>query len=506
MATVFAGYPSIFVYEKPQSATATSNQKIADRKKHLLWGDEIELVLDSSGQPVRDQGWLKISSRNTVGWVKETEVQPERLLEVNFVDCGQGDSQFLVTPENKIVLVDTGQYDHLFRFLRYRYIAQPYGTQTVPSVHFDAAVISHFDADHYQGLRYLLESPNFTFSCIYHNGVVERAGDKELGSTAKYYGRYYLTDVVANQDRLVEIINDPTLFGRKENLALLRDAINTGRVGDIRMICSDDQYLPGFDGSASASKVEIQVLGPAPEKNPVGKRILRSFSSTGKTKNGHSVVLLVKYGQVKLMLAGDLNDAAEQYLLKRYSGSTLNPEIPEKLEKMAEKCRPIFGADVFKFPHHGSNDFCRSFMKSVDPAATVVSSGDEESYCHPRAETLGAIGKLSRGDWPMIFSTELARSSSDKRIQPQEVIGHYLDLKQKIASASTEKIKAKSELELKKLLSPERTVSVYGMINVRTDGNRVVIAQKLEKKAGNKTAWDIHLLEPDSQGVLVSVM
>jgi beta-lactamase superfamily II metal-dependent hydrolase len=506
MTTVFAGYPSIFVYAKPQPEKATTNQQIADRKKHLLWGDEIELLTDQTGQPVKDQGWLKISSRNTIGWVRENDIQTDRLLEVNFVDCGQGDSQFLVTPENKIVLVDSGQYDHLYRFLRYRYISQPYGTQTVPEVHFDAAVISHFDADHYQGLRYLLESPNFTFQSIYHNGVVERAGGDELGPTQKYYGRYYLTDVVADQDRLVEIINDPALFGRKENLALLRDAINTGRVGDIRMICSEDQHLPGFDGSAVGSQVEIQVLGPVPEKNPGGKRILRSFSSTGKTKNGHSVVLLVKYGQVKIMLAGDMNDAAEQYLLKAYSGSSMDPEIPEKLDKMAETCRPIFGADIFKFPHHGSNDFCRSFMKSIDPAATVVSSGDEESYCHPRAEALGAIGKLSRGDWPMIFSTELARSSSDKRIQPQEVIGHYLDLKQKIASAPTEESKSKYELELKKLLSPERTVSVYGMINVRTDGNRVVIAQKLEKKAGNKTAWDIHQLEPDSNGVLVSVM
>ena len=206
------------------------------------------------------------------------------------------------------------------------------------------------------------------------------------------------------------------------------------------------------------------------------------------------------------MLASNMNDASEQYLLELYSGSTLDPEIPEKLDMIVEASRPIFGADIFKFPHHGSNDICRSFMKSIDPAATVVSSGDEERYCHPRAKTLGSIGKLSRGDWPMIFSAELARSSSDKRIEPQEVIGHYLDLKQKIASAPTEESKLKYELELKKLLSSERTVSVYGMINVRTDGNRVVIAQKQEKKAGNKTAWDIHQLESDGNDVLVSVM
>ena len=38
-------------------------------------------------------------------------------------------------------------------------------------------------------------------------------------------------------------------------------------------------------------------------------------------------------------------------------------------------------------------------------------------------------------------------------------------------------------------------VTVYGMINVRTDGNRVIFAQKLERKATNGYTWDIHKLE-----------
>ena len=36
-------------------------------------------------------------------------------------------------------------------------------------------------------------------------------------------------------------------------------------------------------------------------------------------------------------------------------------------------------------------------------------------------------------------------------------------------------------------------VTVYGMINVRTDGNQAIIAQKLEKVV-NTTKWDIHKL------------
>ena len=40
----------------------------------------------------------------------------------------------------------------------------------------------------------------------------------------------------------------------------------------------------------------------------------------------------------------------------------------------------------------------------------------------------------------------------------------------------------------------ERAVTVYGMINVRTDGEKVIIAQKLEQPAA-RSNWDIHRLE-----------
>lgn len=40
----------------------------------------------------------------------------------------------------------------------------------------------------------------------------------------------------------------------------------------------------------------------------------------------------------------------------------------------------------------------------------------------------------------------------------------------------------------------ERVVTVYGMINVRTDGEKAIIAQKLERYDGKKN-WDIHKLE-----------
>jgi hypothetical protein len=45
----------------------------------------------------------------------------------------------------------------------------------------------------------------------------------------------------------------------------------------------------------------------------------------------------------------------------------------------------------------------------------------------------------------------------------------------------------------------ERNVAVYGMINLRTDGEKVMMAQKKEEKDAGYIYW---LLEPNAQGEL----
>lgn len=43
-------------------------------------------------------------------------------------------------------------------------------------------------------------------------------------------------------------------------------------------------------------------------------------------------------------------------------------------------------------------------------------------------------------------------------------------------------------------------MAVYGMINVRTDGDRVVIAQKLEQpRTSTGEKWDVYRLERDGE-------
>ena len=238
--------------------------------------------------------------------------------------------------------------------------------------------------------------------------------------------------------------------------------------------------MPGFEADRD---LKIRILGPVVKEGPGGKPLLPWFKDVGKTKNGHSVVLKMVYKGVSVLLGGDLNIPAEAYLLSHYTG--------------------MEGVDIAKSCHHGSPDFSELFIQSLDAAVTVVSSGDDESYCHPRPETLGAIGKYSRGQRPLIFSTELSRSAPERIKYPYVLRQELKGLQKAIDSAATPAQKEKAQQKFDKGLEKiERSVAIYGMISLRTDGEKVVMAHRLEKTRSASSKWDLSILEPGPGGRL----
>jgi hypothetical protein len=259
-------------------------------------------------------------------------------------------------------------------------------------------------------------------------------------------------------------------------LRLLQDAVKNPRVEDICALWADPSgmkvYLPGYEKTAERP-LSIELLGPVPLITPAGPR-LPWFGSVGETKNGHSIILRLVYRDVSILLGGDLNSPAERHLLKQYG--------PQQ----------VFRSDIAKSCHHGSADFTDEFIAAVNASATVVSSGDDEPYSHPQPESLGALGRHSRGDRPLIFSTELARSTPER-------VKHPYELRLQLLNARLED----QESEFIRGLIQNRTVAVYGMITLRTDGNQALLAQKLERPRSPSMKWDLHLLSRNSQGDLV---
>lgn len=475
----FAIYPSVKLkgYKKNKKGEITFGFL-----KELLFGDYLKVFKNGDGSVVKKEinarEYIKVRARNKTGFILPKEVQPNRILEVNFVDIGQGDGCHLVTPNDEHYIIDAGKDDNMFRFLAWRFNLR-YGNTNPPKF---TAIISHSDEDHYGGFNKLFTyQKNYKqllrFEKVFHNGMIEESGShyNTLGKiVADDQGIEYVTGLCDTHESFQERLKNAKKPGRY--LKLL-EKVNA----PIESLKLDDGIIYNEDG------LKIEVLGPV-ARQVQGKDALPVLDSNkGRTKNGHSIVLKLSIGNLRLLLGGDLNSTSEAYLFNCFTGSDIpilkaiikDPDSKkedvdrsrDEIEEAIQKMRKDFEVDIAKSCHHGSADFTNEFMRAINPLATIISSGDSESHCHPRPETLGAIGKFSRGERPLIFSTELARSSRE-----------FIDT----TRLSTYKKK-------------ERLVTVYGMINVRTDGNKTIIAQKLEEPRGSAN-WDINKLVWDSSG------
>jgi beta-lactamase superfamily II metal-dependent hydrolase len=472
-------------------------------------------VLSRDHEP---QGWLKVKGRGETGWLHVDEVQSERLLEINFIDVGQGDGAFVVTPDDKFALIDAGVGNNMRRFLSWRFnlkldhvieSAEPH--EVGRTIRFLFAVISHSDLDHYAGFRELFDSPKFRFKNVYHNTLVERPAvsrTQSLGERDTIGGKLCVTELIESAAQMASLLDDVGPEAKTKYVTLLRSAAENGRVERILGVTKESGHLDGFDETfrtRNGRPMRIEILGPVPLSGG-GKRGLPWFSNNGQTKNGHSVILRIHYGNVRLLLGGDLNVPAEEHLLAQSVGPAPADDAGEaEWQDYLTRARTAFGADVAKACHHGSSDFTVTFLRAIDAAATVISSGDEESHCHPRPDTLGAVGRHGRGERPLVFSTELARSTREftkPRAAVQEQIRAAISLLETADAAEREKLKRLIDSLLD---TAERNVAVYGMISVRTDGERVVIMQKLERRRSSTgEAFDLQWLVPGPDGELRS--
>ena len=236
-----------------------------------------------------------------------------------------------------------------------------------------------------------------------------------------------------------------------------------------------------------------------------GKKPMKKTKSmdTGKTKNGHSILLKLKYKNLRLLFGGDLNSSAEMFLLKHYTGKDVYDKKSKSMREAMKIAADIFEVDIAKSCHHGSADFKDEFLEVLSAAATVVSSGDEESHAHPRSDTLGAIGRSGYGERPLIFSTELSRSAKEFINKEDTPWFQAAKVKGQLDAEGDPDKKAELEKEFKDLdeKSKVRAVTSYGAINLRSDGEKVVMAY-MKEKTTRSNRWDVYPLEVNENGVL----
>jgi beta-lactamase superfamily II metal-dependent hydrolase len=463
----------------------------------LLWGDPLHEL-------ARDGNRVKVRARRRVGWLPASAVgsggnggvndDDKGLLELYVIDVGQGDAVLMRTPHDDAWhLIDGGirasaqmTQKGAANFVRWKFIDD----LMLDRVRLASMIMSHPDADHYGGLIDVLagvlpDGRSFAVDVdrFWHCGIGRFAGGPALGATRADVSTTPMPNlgfgVKTNGRFIVDVLNGKTDFRRPAHpfsgdfkvLAALVGAVPK----TVRNLSQRSGWLSGYAPAEGA--VSIKVLGPIQERLAGGGHGLRDLGSDSVTRNGHSVVLRADYGRARFLLTGDLNTLSQRLLLGFHAAEEFN-------------------VDVAKGCHHGSDDIDLRFVRAMAARATVISSGDNEDYAHPRPRILGASARYGRESRaasgevmpPLLYSTELARSVA-------------LDFARRVRStASPHRFFPPDGLQAGfgaggsyRRLSwlPMATDLVYGLVNVRSDGRRVLCATMKE----GSSDFDVQVFE-----------
>ena len=420
-------------YISTKSTYFYDNSQGASRELSLIFGDEVDTTNKQRGN--RDE--VKYRGRN--GWVLSDWLMSDHPLEMYFIDVGQGDSTFIVTPRGRKILIDGGIGNEAFQFLVWKYRLDIFDPAPVD---IDLMVVSHMDNDHIAGLVSILKHPLIQVKEIIHSGIAKyRSGyNTALGDTVEQGGNRFL---VTRHNGVADLNNKDL----QDVVADWRTAVNAEPGTEYRAVDSTTGVIDVGDPT-----VALNVLGPKLVPLPgYADPVYPWLGSEAHTVNGHSVILRLDYRNVRVLLSGDVNRQGAHYLME-------DPNFFKEAD-----------AHVFKAPHHGSHEYERELLEAVCPQISVVSSGESPDHGHPRANFLGTIGNTSRTDEPLLFSTELVahfavdhdarEPDADKDVDPTDpaMIGQ-----------------ARRRF-LKRL---------NGIINVRTDGTYIYCARRVKASYG----------------------
>lgn len=405
-------------------ASRAGNSPGHRRSRPLLLGKRLHVESDQALA-----GWVPAATvpeedgTRQVGFVQLAHVSAHQQLKIFYTDVGQGDAT-LVAAEGALVLIDGGPsrafYDELKSRLRGLQRADVALGQTPrATLHVNAVIISHFDKDHYFGLRRILEDPAFTFGTIYHNGLPRygaAAGmDLDLGDVVNHRdgSRSISTDLtdIHSAETLINTNRLRTDSGGQNQFSKFLSAVVTAhqqnRLGALKRLVVRHANAPARLLPDTGPDMAFEILAPVttrthgsvrlpvfPDPHKVTAANPNPVGSASHTINGNSIVVRLVYGQTSYLFGGDLNQPAQKYLDHQY-GSLDG-----------------FKSDVNKACHHGSSDFDLKYLKKVNPCATIFSSGDNGAHDHPLPDAMGTAARHGRGDFPLIFSTELIRETS----------------------------------------------------------------------------------------------
>lgn len=309
-------------------------------------------------------------------WWKTAAVPPPsgKELQIHVLDVGQGDSILIISPDNKVMLVDAGDEKNGQTVLD---ALKRYGVQQI-----DYFVATHTHPDHIGGASAVFS--NFKVANVLWNDLPppeaqtgevaanKNSNQKQGKGQAKAQPKPTPRPVVTQHGR-------PVKFPTVEAYDNFKGAVDNS--GAQLKKAEPDQKIDLGGGAI------ITVLAPIP---PPFTREQMISSRTGNESNANSVVMRLDYGDFSMLLTGDAESQTEDRLVGRESNLYVN---------------------VLKVAHHGSkyatsdNFLKRVFRKDdAQPKAAVISLSEFNRYGHPSQDVLN---RLKAAGVTQLYRTDL---------------------------------------------------------------------------------------------------
>jgi len=269
-----------------------------------------------------------------------TEVTTLKDLQVNFLNVGQGDCIIIELPDDKTMIIDSGEdNDAKQEIIDF--------TEENNITTFDYVILTHQDSDHAGNMNWVIDA----YECKYifrPNNYSSHSNSSELPvdfntqtsggyvSTTKTYSEFMVS--AYNEKCTVEIFNKDSDFSNE-------------------IIYNGTSYTYKFEFLTPTADRDKIVYGDP---------------------NNYSPIMMLEYAGKKIMFTGD----AEEDNIAEYVTTYGNAN----------------NIDVLKVGHHGSeNATTLDFINAIDPEYAIIQCGEGNSYGHPHQETLDILGNHEGG-------------------------------------------------------------------------------------------------------------
>lgn len=321
--------------------------------------------------------WAALECDPTQGATNETPLPPGTwtpgTLEIHVLNIGQGESQLIVGPTGKTLLIGVSE-DNWNTNQGATFVASEIRRITGSS-HLDYVMPSHWHLDHmgyagYGGIWSLLEQQGITADVL-----IDRDGG---------------TWVDANQDGIcdpdLEVVwhNAGTISGTASNWVCWATDPNTigGQIRQLAQIGSTTQIDLGLEAGVTVKVVQADAQGvmQADGVTPVaGDHTLDALPTS---ENDYSITIWLNWGKFDYVAGGDTDG---EYATSDF-GYSYNDEESGVAASIGQQ------VEVIWTNHHGSaHSTNANYVNTLNPAVALISVGSTNTYGHPDQTVLDRL-------------------------------------------------------------------------------------------------------------------